>query len=86
MFNNFFADIFVVKCVLHIIREAKVVCGVMDLRIYDNVLLLGFFFFVEADEGSESEICDGDNRIVIHNSFRSLEGRVGYVPVRRKDQ
>ncbi|CAK1854218.1 hypothetical protein VCRA2121O157_50080 [Vibrio crassostreae] len=58
----------------------------MDLCIDNDVLLLRLFFFVESDEGSESQVCNGDNGVVIHNSVQSLESEVSYVLVLRKDQ
>ncbi len=84
--NDLLADIFVVECVVYIIRKAKVVGGIVDFCIDNDVLLLRLFFFVESDEGSKSQVCNGDYGVVIHNSVHSLESEVSYVLVLRKDQ
>lgn len=84
--DDFLADVFVVECVIHIIREAKVVSWVVDFSIDNYVLLLSFFFFVEAYKGSQSEVCNRNYGVVIHSSFRSLEVFIGYVRLAGKDQ
>ncbi len=86
MLNDLLADVFVVESIVDVIREAKIVSWIMNLCVYNNVLLLGFLFFIEANEGSQSEICDGNNRVVVHNSFHSVQSVIRYVLVLRKDQ
>ncbi len=86
MVDNFLANVFVIEGIVDVIREAQVVSWVMNLCVYNNVLLLGFLFFVEAYEGSQSEICDSNDRVVVHNSFHSVQSDIRYVLVLRKDQ
>tara|TARA_Y100001956_G_C4039685_1_gene150047 strand:- start:472 stop:630 length:159 start_codon:yes stop_codon:yes gene_type:complete len=52
MVDNFLANVFVIEGIVNVIREAQIVGWIVNLCVYDNILLLGFLFFVEADEGS----------------------------------
>lgn len=82
--NNFFADGFVVKCVAHIISKTKVIRWVMYFCIYNYVLLLSLFFFVKAYESSQPEIGNGNDSVVMHSNFPSIEVNVSYVSARKK--